>query len=87
MQKFTFLLLDYDWLSTKLVVQVIHRGPSVVQLDDIFKGIELKYARYEIKCQSSRKEERIEQAVSDGRHFKFLVKVRVVMVWCTIVCT
>jgi hypothetical protein len=54
-------------------------GLSVQQFDDIFKEIELKYDKYEIKRLSSRKERR-ERAVGAGRHFKLVMKDRLIMV-------
>jgi hypothetical protein len=51
----------------------------VQQFDDIFKEIELRYDKYEKKRLSSRKERR-ERAVGAGRHFKLIVKDRVIMV-------
>ncbi|CAN5721079.1 hypothetical protein BH23THE1_BH23THE1_08330 [soil metagenome] len=54
-------------------------GLSVKQFDDIFREIESRYDKYEIKRLSSRKERR-ERAVGAGRHFKLIVKDRVIMV-------
>ncbi|CAN5830321.1 hypothetical protein BH23THE1_BH23THE1_28250 [soil metagenome] len=55
-------------------------GLSVKQFDDIFKEIESRYDKYEIKRLSSRKERRRERAVGDGRRFKIVVKNRIIMV-------
>ena len=57
-------------------------GLSVQQFDDIFKEIESKYCKYEMKRLSSRKDNRRkrERAVGAGRHFKLIVKDRVIMV-------
>jgi hypothetical protein len=54
-----------------------YTGLSVEQFDDIFKEIESKYPKHEIKRLSSIKRER---AVGAGRHFKLIVKDRVIMV-------
>jgi hypothetical protein len=54
-----------------------YTGLSVEQFDDIFKEIESKYPKHEIKRLSSLKRER---AVGAGRHFKLIVKDRVIMV-------
>ncbi len=56
-----------------------YTGLSVQQFDDIFQIIESRYDNYEIKRLYSRKEIR-ERAVGAGRHFKLLVKDRVIMV-------
>lgn len=57
-------------------------GLSVEQFDDIFKEIESKYDKYEIKRLSSIKEGRRkrERNVGAGRDFKLDVKDRVIMV-------
>jgi hypothetical protein len=56
-------------------------GLSVKQFDDIFKEIESRYDKYEIKRLSSRKEGRKrERAVGAGRRFKLVVKNRIIMV-------
>jgi hypothetical protein len=54
-----------------------YTGLSVEQFDDIFKEIESKYPKHEIKRLSSLKRER---AVGAGRQFKLIVKDRVIMV-------
>ncbi len=54
-----------------------YTGLSVEQFDDIFKEIESKYPKHEIKRLSSLKRER---AVGAGRRFKLVVKDRVIMV-------
>jgi hypothetical protein len=72
-------LLSYDKLSRKLLPFKSFTGLSVQQFDDIFKEIESRYPKHEIKRLSSRKEIR-ERAVGAGRHFKLLVKDRVIMV-------
>ncbi len=53
-------------------------GLSVKQFDDIYKEIESKYEKYEIKRLSSRRNR--ERDVGAGRHFKLDVKNRFVMV-------
>jgi hypothetical protein len=72
-------LLSYDRLSRKPLLSKSFTGLSVKQFDDIFKEIESRYDKYEIKRLSSRKERR-ERVVGAGRRFKLLVKDRVIMV-------
>jgi hypothetical protein len=48
-------------------------GLSVKQFDDIFKEIEPKYTKHEIKRLSSTRKHR-ERSVGAGRHFKLVVK-------------
>ena len=72
-------MLSYDRLSRKPLLFKSFTGLSVKQFDDIFKEIESRYEKYEIKRLSSRKERR-ERAVGAGRRFKLAVKDRVVMV-------
>jgi hypothetical protein len=73
-------LLSYEKLSRKPLLFKSFTGLSVKQFDDIFQIIESRYDKYEIKRLSSRKESRRERAVGAGRHFKLLVKDRVIMV-------
>jgi hypothetical protein len=73
-------LLSYDKLSRKLIPFKSFTGLSVQQFDDIFKEIESRYDKHEINRLSSRKDSRRERAVGAGRHFKLLVKDRVIMV-------
>jgi hypothetical protein len=70
-------LLSYDKLSRKPLLFKSYTGLSVKQFDNIFKEIASKYSKHEIKRLSSLKRER---AVGAGRHFKLLVKDRVIMV-------
>ena len=44
-------------------------GLSVQQFDNIYQKIEKKYAKYEIKLISKRKDRR--KSRGDGRHFKY----------------
>ena len=53
-------------------------GLSVQQFDDIYKEIESKYEKYEIKRLSSKRNR--ERDIGAGRRFKLLVKDRVIMV-------
>src|SRR5207342_1676549 len=48
--------------------------------DDIYKVIESKYEKYEIKRLSTKRKYRRERDIGAGRHFKLLVKDRVIMV-------
>lgn len=57
-----------------------YTGLSVQQFDNIFQIIESRYTKYEIKRLSFRKDRKRERAVGAGRHFKLLVKDRVIMV-------
>lgn len=54
-------------------------GLSVQQFDDIFKIIEPKYPRHEIKRLSYKRNR--EREIGGGRRFKLLVKERVIMVF------
>ncbi len=73
-------MLSYDKLSRKPILFKSFTGLSVQQFDEIFKEIESRYDKYEIKRLSSRKERRRERAVGAGRHFKLVVKNRTIMV-------
>jgi hypothetical protein len=73
-----FLLLSYDSLSRKPLLFKSFTGLSVRQFDDIYKEIESKYAKHEMKRLSHKKER--ERSIGGGRHFKLTVKDRVVMV-------
>jgi hypothetical protein len=55
-----------------------YTGLSVEQFDDIFKEIESKYPKHEVKRLSYKRNR--ERAVGAGRHFKLPVKDRVIMV-------
>jgi hypothetical protein len=72
-------LLSYDRLSTKPILFKSFTGLSVKQFDDIFKEVELKYPRHEIKRLLYIRRNR-ERAVGAGRHFKLVPKDRVIMV-------
>ena len=61
-------------------VYSIFTGLSVKQFDDIYKVIESKYEKYEIKRLSTKRKYRRERAVGAGRSFKLLVKDMVIMV-------
>jgi hypothetical protein len=54
-------------------------GLSVKQFDDIFKEVELKYSRHEIKRLLYTRRNR-ERAFGAGRHFKLVPKDRAIMV-------
>ena len=75
-------MLSYDRLSRKPLLFKSFTGLSVKQFDNIFKEIQSKYPKYEVKRLSpSRKgRRRRERTVGAGRHFKLLVKDRVIMV-------
>lgn len=55
-------------------------GISVQQFDDIYKEIESKYQKYEIKRLSSKRKYIRERAIGAGRRFKLDVRNRVIMV-------
>ena len=59
-------------------VYSIFTGLSVKQFDDIYKVIESKYEKYEIKRLSSKRNK--ERDIGGGRRFKLVVKDRVIMV-------
>jgi len=71
-------LLSYERLSRKPRLFKSFTGLSVKQFDGIYKEIESKYEKYEIKRLSSRRNR--ERDIGAGRHFKLLVKDRVIMV-------
>ncbi len=70
-------MLSYKQLSRKPRLFKLFTGLSVKQFDDIFKIIESKYPKHEIKRLSSLKRER---SIGAGRRFKIAVKDRVIMV-------
>lgn len=72
-------MLSYDRLSSKPHLFKSFIGLSVQQFDDIFKEIESKYPKYEIKRLSHKKERR-ERSIGGGRHFKLDVRDRIIMV-------
>lgn len=71
-------LLSYDRLSKKPSLFKSFTGLSVQQFDDVYREIESKYQKYEIKRLSYKRNR--ERAVGAGRRFKLVVKDRVVMV-------
>ncbi|MDN5867891.1 MAG: transposase, partial [Candidatus Nitrosocosmicus sp.] len=71
-------MLCYDSLSRKPLLFKSFTGLSVKQFDDVFKEIESKYAKHELKRLTHAK--RRERAVGAGRHFKLVPKDRVIMV-------
>ena len=72
-------MLTYDRLSRKPLLFKSFTGLSVQQFDVIFKEIESRYEKYEIKRLSS-KRNRTERSIGAGRRFKLIVKDRVIMV-------
>ncbi len=73
-------LLSYVRLSKKPLLFKSFTGLSVKQFDDIYCEIESKYSEYEIKRLSSKRKRNRERSIGAGRHFKLLVKDRVIMV-------
>lgn len=75
-------MLSYDRLSRKPVLFKSFTGLSVWQFDDVYKEIESKYQKYEVKRLSHRRYGRRERkrAVGAGRRFKLVVKDRIIMV-------
>jgi hypothetical protein len=71
-------LLSYDRLSKKPSLFKCYIGLSVEQFDDVFKEIESKYPKHEIKRLSARKDR--ERSIGGGRHFKLHAKDRIIMV-------
>ncbi|MFI5407556.1 MAG: IS5/IS1182 family transposase, partial [Nitrososphaerales archaeon] len=71
-------MLSYNRLSRKPRLFKSFTGLSVQQFDDIYKIIESKYTKHEIKRLSSRRNR--ERDIGGGRRFKLLVKDRVIMV-------
>ena len=73
-------MLSYHRLSKKPSLFKSYTGLSVQQFDNIFQIIESRHKEYGIKRLSFRKDRNRERAVGAGRHFKLLVKDRVIMV-------
>jgi hypothetical protein len=73
-------LLIYDRLSRKPHLFKSFTGLSVRQFDDIYNEIESKYSKHEIKRLLSSKKDRRKRSIGAGRHFKLLIKDRVIMV-------
>ena len=71
-------MLSYERLSRKPRLFKSFTGLSVKQFDDIYKEIESKYEKYEIKRLSYKRNR--ERDIGAGRSFKLLVKDRVIMV-------
>ena len=71
-------MLSYERLSRKPRLFKSFTGLSVKQFDDIYKEIESKYEKYEIKRLSSRRNR--ERDIGGGRRFKLVIKDRVIMV-------
>jgi hypothetical protein len=67
-------------LSKKPLLFKSFTGISVQQFDDIYKEIESKYEKYEIKRLSYKRKYRRKRAIGAGRHFKLDVRNRVIMV-------
>ena len=78
MYRCPFLLLTYDRLSRKPHLFKSFTGLSVKQFDDVYKIIESKYEKHEIKRLTSRRNR--ERDIGGGRRFKLAVKDRVIMV-------
>jgi Helix-turn-helix of DDE superfamily endonuclease/DDE superfamily endonuclease len=72
-------LLTYDRLSRKPHLFKSFTGLLVKQFDDVYREIESKYPKHEIKRLSSRKRNR-ERSIGAGRRFKLDVRNRVIMV-------
>src|SRR4249919_159868 len=78
MKSCPFFLLSYERLSRKPRLFKSFTGLSIKQFDDIYKEIESKYEKYEIKRLSYKRNR--ERDIGGGRRFKLLVKDRVIMV-------
>ena len=72
--------MSYNRLSKKPLLFKSFTGISVQQFDDIYKEIESKYEKYEIKRLSYKRKYRRKRAIGAGRHFKLDVRNRVIMV-------
>ena len=73
-------MLSYNRLSRKPCLFKSFTGLSVKQFDDIYKVIESEYEKYEIKRLSTKRKYRRERDMGAGRHFKLVIKDRVIMV-------
>lgn len=74
-------MLSYEKLSRKPLQFKSFTGLSVKQFDDVFKEIESKYPKYEIKRLSTKRKYRRERAVGGGgRRFKLVIEDRVILV-------
>ena len=71
-------MLSYNRLSRKPLLFKSFTGLSVKQFDDIYKIIESKYTKHEIKRLSYKRNR--ERDIGAGRRFKLVVKDRVIMV-------
>jgi DDE superfamily endonuclease len=71
-------LLSYDRLSRKPLLFKSFTGLSVQQFDDIYCEIESNYSKHEIERLSYKRNRA--RAIGAGRHFKLVVKDRVIMV-------
>ena len=71
-------LLSYDRLSRKPLLFRSFTGLSVQQFDDVYREIESKYPKHEIKRLSYKRNRELD--VGAGRRFKLAVKDRVIMV-------
>ncbi len=71
-------MLSYERLSKKSLLFKSFTGLSVQQFDDVFKEIESKYEKYEIKRLSYKRNR--ERDIGGGRRFKLVVKDRVIVV-------
>ena len=72
-------LLSYDRLSTKPLLFKSFTGLSVRQFDDIYQKMEKKYANHETNRLLIHNKDR-KRAVGADRHFKLVVKNRLIMV-------
>ena len=73
-------MLSYNKLSKKPLLFKSFTGISVQQFDDIYKEIESKYEKYEIKRLSYKRKYIRKRAIGAGRHFNLDVRNRVIMV-------
>jgi len=76
-------LLSYDRLSKKPLLFKSFTGLSVKQFDDVFKEIESKYPKHEIRRLTTNRKDnrRRERGVGAGRRFKLVPQDRVIMVF------
>lgn len=74
-------MLSYDTLSRKPILFKSFTGLSVKQFDDVYKEIETKYPKYEVKRLSRDSKRRRKRAIGAGRRFKHVPKDRVILVF------
>jgi hypothetical protein len=72
-------LLNYDRLSKKPLLFRSFTGLELPEFDSIYKEVESKYPKYEIKRLSREKKRKRTRSIGAGRHFKLTVRDRFLM--------